>query len=394
MPRPNRGIQLERNKFGIIEMRWSENGRSKRSSTGSRDMAEAEKIRANFVLLEERERRSVADAPMMVGDAIGDPEIPGKDYWTEHVNPNVVDKETAKYARTKLLAHFGHLAVRDITPDDVKDYVDRRSKKPRAEWTDRARMLGPLGRPSVNHTISRELSVLNAAIQHQVRERRLDAKEAPFIKLPGTSQPRERWLTEAEADRLLVAADKRHKYARADREHLPRVYLFIALALNTASRKTALLQMKWDQIDFVNNRIYLNPTGRAQTKKRRPTVPISKELRPLLERAWREAGGHTDPDGTKETHVLKGGGSIRTAFTKAVKRAGLGEDVTPHVLRHTWGTWAAQAGKSMFEIAGVMGDTIKTVEKNYAHHHPDYLQDTVNDIRPSARGKPELRVVA
>jgi integrase len=54
--------------------------------------------------------------------------------------------------------------------------------------------------------------------------------------------------------------------------------------------------------------------------------------------------------------------------------------VTPHTFRHTWATWAAQRGVPLFEIAGMLGDTMKTVEKNYAHHHPDHLRGAVNSM--------------
>lgn len=373
MPRPNNGVQLKRNRFGVWELRWSEDGRSRRNSTGTQDLGEAEKIRANFVLLDERDKAVATrgDGPLMVVDCIGDPDFPGADYWHEHVVPNVVDKATAKFSRTKLILHFGHLAVCDIGESDVTAYVE-------------ARRTGALGRPSVDHTISRELSVLNAAINHAVRKKRLLGGDKPYIPLPGVSEPRDRWLTEAEADALLEAALERQNN-QGNALHLPRVYLFVALALNTASRKTALLQMLWEQIDLAGGIIYLNPRGRRQTNKRRATVPISDELRPILERARRETNGE---------FVLGHDGSIRRAFTNAVKRAGLGEDVTPHVLRHTWGTWSAQAGTSMFDIAGVMGDTVATVTKTYAHHHPDFLRDAVNNVRPSRRSPVELRAVA
>ena len=132
-------------------------------------------------------------------------------------------------------------------------------------------------------------------------------------------------------------------------------------------------------------------------------MPISDELRPVLERILAEI-----PD-DPEAFLLDHAGAIRTAFENCVERAGLGKwrgrdegapkempsnksrrrmakggliffesDVTPHVLRHTKATWMAQAGVSMFDIAGVLGDSVDTVTKTYAHHHPDYLRDAIN----------------
>ncbi len=42
----------------------------------------------------------------------------------------------------------------------------------------------------------------------------------------------------------------------------------------------------------------------------------------------------------KEIKLIEGGGGqMQAAFNKARDLAGLGDDVTPHVLRHTWATW-------------------------------------------------------
>jgi integrase len=395
MPRENNGPYLKKNDYGVFEIRFTERGRSKRRSTGTTDPHLAGKVLANFILLEDRDQRIAAQAdggPMMVTECIGDPDIPGKDYWHEHVVPNVAAKERAGYNRAKLIAHFGHLAVCDIGPDDVQDYVDRRSTKPRTMWTDAAQKLGPLGRPSCPHTISTELATLNAAINHAVKKKRLPKEHAPFIELPGTSQPRDRWLTEDEADRLLAAAAV-PQIRQRDKKKLPRVYVFIALALNTASRRCALLEMTWDQVDFDHGLIYLNPEGRKQTKKRRPTVPISNELRPILERARSER--------VNDFVLGFDNGSIRTAFDNAVERAGLKatgkEKVTPHVLRHTWATWSALGAQDMgafINMAAVMGDRLETVLRTYAHHMPEHLRAAVNNVRPSSRAKPELRIVA
>lgn len=407
MPRPNRGPHLRPGPAGNYYIHWTDAGRSKRSSTGTGDLPSAEKVLGKFLLLDDRERAAGQDGgALMVLAALGDEHIPAADYWHEHVIPNVVGVDTIRYSFDKLKAHFGHLAVKDIMPSDVAAYVAKRRA-------------GILGKPSVNHTISRELSVLNAAINHAVKAKRLPRSEQPFIKLPGTSPPRDRWLSFDEADALLSAA-LQPVDPHTPKDTLPRVYRFIALALNTASRKSALLGLTRGQVDMAGGMIHLNPAGRQQTKKHRPRVPISDALRPILDRILREIPDRPD------ALLLDHDGELRTAFGGAVVRAGLGgrrgrvrkeprpykartkkngqpvvfkkprmtkgklvpgsvqSDVTPHVLRHTKATWMAQAGVSMFDIAGVLGDSVETVTKTYAHHHPDYLRAAINTGRRAA----------
>lgn len=364
MPRANTGPKLKLGAASFYEIHWTEGGRSKRSSTRTANLAQAQAVLAAFLSLDERARASARVEGLTVHDVLGDEDFPGADYWHEHVAPNVVGKDQVRYAYVKLKDHFGNMAVADIMPSDVTSYVAKRRA-------------GTLGRPSVNHTISRELSVLNAAIHHAVKAKRMSKAEQPFIKLPGISPPRERWMTHAEADALLTTAlDPVGPHAVKGK--LPRVYRFAALALHTASRKTAVLGLQRCQIDLAGGMIHLNPAGRTQTKKHRPRVPISDELRPILERILREI-----PD-KPDAYLLDHPGCIRKSFDHAVKRAGLSDDVTPHVLRHTKATWMARAGVSMFDIAGILGDSVETVTKTYAHHHPDYLRDAINAGRKAA----------
>lgn len=73
--------------------------------------------------------------------------------------------------------------------------------------------------------------------------------------------------------------------------------------------------------------------------------------------------------------------SIKNAFRRAVKDAGLGKEVTPHVLRHTAASWMAEAGVPMSEIAAVLGHSDSRVtEKVYARYSPTYLQRAVKAL--------------
>jgi integrase len=73
------------------------------------------------------------------------------------------------------------------------------------------------------------------------------------------------------------------------------------------------------------------------------------------------------------------------------REAGLGDDVTPHVLRHTAATWMMQAGVDMLEAGRYLGMTTRTLEGTYAHHRPEHLsgaRDAFLRMRRSANGSP------
>ena len=55
--------------------------------------------------------------------------------------------------------------------------------------------------------------------------------------------------------------------------------------------------------------------------------------------------------------------SVRKGFAAAVRAAGLGAEVTPHILRHTVATWLMQNGVNLWDAAGFLGMTVQQLEQ-------------------------------
>jgi integrase len=207
-------------------------------------------------------------------------------------------------------------------------------------------------------TIRKALSILRAALNWAEKKALID--KAPHIWLPQAPPPKDRRLTREEADALRSGAV------------MPHVRLFIELGLCTGARAGAILSLKWEMVS--GRTISFRTSGRQ--KSRAIAVPVNDTLHRALEEA-REAA-MTD-------HVIEWAGqpvkSIKRGFREAVKRAGLGADVTPHVLRHTAASWMAEAGVPMSEIAAVLGHRdSRTTERVYAKFSPEYLQKAVRAL--------------
>lgn len=348
MPKKNAGPRLHLNPHGVWEIRWSEGRRSMRKSTGRTDQAVALAELATF--LQSRATRA-AGAPLTIGQALDD-------YLREHVEHGpVVDKERQRDIIANLQPFFGAKACRDVTPADVLEY--QRQRKAGKAGARAARSAG---------TWRRELNTLTAAVNHAVRARRLPAGDAPYIPLPPAPGAKDFWLNEAEVGQLLAACDAEGC----------RGAMFIRIALGTAARRRSIETLTWAQVDLQARRIQYNPPGRRQTAKRRVAVPISDALLPHLQRAHEARRGEW---------VLGSDRAITKRLEAVCRRAydATGNSrfllVTPHTLRHTWATLAARAGVPIFEIAGVLGDSIATCTKNYLHHSPDHLRGAVNFMR-------------
>lgn len=207
-------------------------------------------------------------------------------------------------------------------------------------------------------TVRYELNMLSVALRWAVNARLLD--RAPEVWRPAPPERIQRHIDRPAFRRFLEAVRAPHA----------RLYMVIAAA--TMARPTAILELQWRQVDFEHGIIDLNPPGRQQNKKRRPTVPIPDYALPTLQEAF--AARTSD-------YVIERGGepikSIKKAFSAASARSGV--KVTPYTLRHSGAVWRAEDDIPMAQLAQLMGhDDSRTTEKHYARFSPSFLRRAAN----------------
>lgn len=359
---------LKADKNGVFYAHWSENRRSKRKSMGTRNRADAETLFGQWLALGGHRQRAVE------GEAA--PELTVAELWAvydkKHVQKNVAAPETIGYCWKNLKEHFGSLTPAVIDQTTVEDYEEKRVE-------------GDIGRPSSASTVRKELVALRACLNWHAsaergRFRLLDAKDLPVFALPEESGPRERWLTTEEIKKLFDAA----RQIRPGEKRMHRGERFLWIALETGARKQAIIDLTWDRVDFETRVIHFTDPGRKQTKKRRPSVPISDALLPQLKRMHEER---------INGRVLDHDSQIWKAIQAIVVKAGLaprqpratgetikGTGISPHTFRHTAATHMARRGVPLYDIAGILGNTLAMVEKVYAKHCPGRLRAAVNSI--------------
>jgi len=264
-------------------------------------------------------------------------------YLQERVDRlKVQDKAKAEIAR--LNAYMGHRPVSDIRGRLCREYAKHRGTEAGAR---------------------RDLETLRAAVRYYHAEYGLSV--LPTITLPDKSLPRERWLTRSEVAALLRAARRTDKC-----DHLVRLIL---IGVYTGTRLSAMLNLQWRAntmggwIDMEAGIMHRKATGeRVAHNKRKTPVRIPKRLMRFL-RLWREAD-----QGLPYVIHFRGEPIVKPhkAFRTIRAAAGLGEDVTPHILRHTRGTWLAQAEVPAGQAAASLGMTEAEYERTYLHNDPSF----------------------
>ena len=213
-------------------------------------------------------------------------------------------------------------------------------------------------------TIWTELTRLRSCINWAVKRRAIPI--GPYVWVPQKPLPRAIVLTEQQVAALIDACV------------MPHMRLFVILAITTAARSGALLSLTWDRVNLeagtidLREPVQVNPlTKRA--RKNRAIVPITPEARAALQ---------TARDGALSTFVIEWNGErvakIRKGFEMAVRRAGLPDGVTPHVLRHTAASWLESEGVAMDRIARLLGHRDPAVTRQI------YAKPDTDSLRPVA----------
>lgn len=156
---------------------------------------------------------------------------------------------------------------------------------------------------------------------------------------PRADQPRTRWLTPEEAERLLSACCEASTAAK------------VAFLLGTGCRTGEM---------FALDRAQIWPeTGEALVHGKNGDdrmIRIAPRALSLLSPVLPDLGAvFLTPKGLPYKLRERGGGQMAAAFNKARDAAGLGPDVTPHVLRHTWATWFYAQTRDFGELMDLGG---------------------------------------
>lgn len=284
-----------------------------------------------------------------------------------------------------LLRYWGNKTANDITEETCREY----------KWL-RTSGIAPFERPAKNSTTSLELNFLQAAVTYAFHKKKINV---PVKVWRDTIQRKpERFLTRSEAARLILAARgwrvvlcdiktrkplKMMRWPRDENDHNPipvHVSRFIVFALYTGTRHEAALRMRWQEsadpesgwIDFDNAILHRRGEAERESSKRRVPARIGRKLMGHLRR-WHKLT-KLGPMEYRGRLIER----VRHGFEEARVAAEIRDKVTPHVLKHTYITWALQKGVDIREVAAFTGTSEETIRRYYEHHSPDFMVQAAN----------------
>jgi integrase len=207
-------------------------------------------------------------------------------------------------------------------------------------------------------TTRRELSLIQAALAHNVREERLE-KSPKFVK-PPPGPCRLRWLTRDEYRTLMQQPMER------------RIKLFLLIAFGAGARSKAIEELEWNRIDWQARTVDFRVPNTVYRNKRRVVAPLGDVLYTRLESAYQRR----DPG---DPFVIGRGGCTFRKVKKTLALMGIVEEgVCRHVARHTFCSWLVQAGASYAHVGRLVGDKASMIESTYGHLSPEHVRAAAN----------------
>lgn len=245
-------------------------------------------------------------------------------------------------------------------------------------------------------TVNRELNSLKACLKRAAEWGVIAINPlAGAVKLRKVdSQPKTRFLTDAEEHRLRDALDAREDRIRSQRasanqwrsergyallpsleegyaDHLKPVVL---LSLNTGMRRGEVFNLQWDDVDLGMKILTVRGEGAKSGESRH--IPLNQEAYNVLE-GW----GRTH---TQEGYVFAGedGGrltSVRSSWDKSLKDAKV-TGFRWHDLRHTFASRLVMSGVDLNTVRELLGHADLKMTIRYAHLAPHVKADAVSRL--------------
>ncbi|SDL73825.1 integrase/recombinase XerC [Nonomuraea maritima] len=232
-------------------------------------------------------------------------------------------------------------------------------------WLD-LRAVEKTGKAVPPATMSRRLSSVSAWYDYLVDEEVIDANRFKGTRRPKLSRNHSETtaLTLAEARQLIAAADSDHGPARL------RTSAFIRVLVQTGVRIEEAVSADLAALGYERGLRSLRIVGKGtKPKRRRLPVETGYAIDRYLEDRARRAGVEVSQLTGRIFVTDTGGRFYRSSASELVARVGrqAGLSITPHVLRHTWASIAAELGADSFEIKDALDHESMDTTMRYVH---------------------------
>lgn len=158
---------------------------------------------------------------------------------------------------------------------------------------------------------------------------------------------------------------------RTDDDRMKDIFIF---AFNTGCRLNEVVNIKWSNVDLSKKCILIRDSSFTTKNRKQRLIPLSKELKILLLELKKRARKSYKYLFYKDYDFPFCGDYVSKQFKRAVRGAGLSDEIHFHTLRHSFGSNLANRGVPIIAIKEMMGHSSITTTEIYSHTNLENLQ--------------------
>ena len=286
-------------------------------------------------------------------------------YKKPNVKPYTFKVTYENNVRKYLIPYFGKGLISNIKQIDVQNYFNQHTDLALSTLQKHKMILYAIFDAAIDNDL---------CYKNPVKNIKLTSKKAAYEK---------RWYTESQSERLKkYCLESKSKYAQA-------VFMLLSLGL----RRGELLGLKWEDVDTDNNVVRVMRAvepdtkgepkdGEVKSKSSLRTIPYDNDLQLVDYLNSHKSQGYVMSGQNGSFTAIK---SFDCGYKEFMKKATKELDIpymTPHELRHTYGSVLREKGLDLYSIARLMGHSdSKVTEKSYVGNDIDVLRKRLKNLK-------------
>ena len=269
------------------------------------------------------------------------------------------------------ITELGNKYLPDITTEQIRSILNEYAKGSVLRYNGSRANSTPkilkTDKPRKPATVNRMKACISAIFKFSIREGYLKANPVTGISDRQENNKRVRYLSEEERTHLLAAAKA---------SQWEKMYLLVLMAICTGARKSEMLRLTWQDIDFERRQAILHETKNGERRVLTLPPPVMAELKLF------RGIGLVFPSPIKPWKPME----IKKLWTATLKKANLLYPTTDsryfrfHDLRHTAASYLVMNGATLFEASEVLGHKSVETTKRYAHLSVEHKQNLTDRV--------------
>ena len=259
---------------------------------------------------------------------------------------------------------LGNLALRAVTLGTLRGYLDHLHSLKLA-----------------NRSVVRHVATLRGYFRFLLDEREIASDPSELLVAPKTGSSLPKYLDHNLVDKLLEAPGSNRRLGLRDRAMLDLLYA-------TGLRVTELIKIRVSDLDEAAGVVRVIGKGNKQR-----LVPVGRKALEAVDE-YRAVQRPVLLRGRVSPYLFvtaRGSCLTRQGFWKLLRghgqEAGIYQNLSPHVLRHTFATHLLEGGADLRSVQAMLGHADIGTTQIYTHVMRSHLQETIDQHHPRASAR-------